>query len=147
MPTVHQNTIVPYTPSQMYQLVDEVERYAEFLPWCKESTLLSRTDDEVRASLTLSGGGFQKSFSTCNRLQKDKMIEIRLLDGPFHHLEGFWQFEEAKDNAGCQIILNLEFEFSNKLIGLAFGPVFHQVATTLVGAFHKRAEQIYGANN
>ena len=74
------------------------------------------------------------------------MIEIRLLDGPFQQLEGFWKFDE-KENDGCQVTLDLEFEFSNKLLALAFGPVFHQVATTLVEAFSKRADKVYGSKN
>jgi len=126
----------------MYSLVNQVEDYAKFLPWCSASEVLHRDEDEVHARLTLAGGGFQKSFTTCNRLQENKMVEIRLLDGPFRQLEGFWKFETVEQ--GCRITLDLEFEFSNKLLALAFGPVFNQVAKTLVEAFSKRAEQIYG---
>jgi ribosome-associated toxin RatA of RatAB toxin-antitoxin module len=92
--------------------------------------------------LTLAGGGFQKTFTTCNRLQINKMIEIRLVDGPFHRLEGFWKFDQQ--GTGCQVTLDLSFEFTNKLLALAFGPVFHQVASSLVEAFSKRADQVYG---
>jgi ribosome-associated toxin RatA of RatAB toxin-antitoxin module len=92
----------------------------------------------------LAGGGFQKSFTTCNRLQKDKMIEIRLLDGPFRQLEGFWRFDAEGEH--CQITLDLEFEFSSKLLALAFGPVFNQVANSLMDAFCKRAQHVYVAS-
>ena len=87
----------------------------------------------------------QKSFTTCNRLQPHKMIEVRLVEGPFHLLEGFWHFESLAEN-GCKVILNLEFEFAGRLISFAFGPVFHQMANTLVDAFCKRAKVVYGAN-
>lgn len=143
MPDVKKSKIVSYTPAQMYALVNDVKRYPEFVPWCQRSELLSENEDEIRAKLHFSGGGFEKSFTTCNRLQKDKMIELRLVDGPFRHLEGFWRFDHT-DNGGCNIILDLEFEFSNKLLSLAFGPFFHQVANSLVDAFTKRADEIYG---
>lgn len=143
MPDIQQNIVVPYTAAEMYQLVNDVEKYAEFLPWCKESSVLKRETDEIHAQLVLSGGGFQKSFTTCNRLQPDKMIEIRLVDGPFKQLEGFWRFEKLED-IQSRVSLNLEFEFSNKLLSLAFGPVFHQVMHSLVDAFCKRAEAVYG---
>lgn len=142
MPTIHRTAIVPYSPSQMYQLVNAIEDYPNFLPWCKASKILSQNEDEIKASLLLAKGGVEKSFTTCNRLQKDKMIELRLLDGPFHHLEGFWQFN-ALDN-GCHISLQLEFEFTGKLLSLAFGPIFSQVANSLVEAFAKQAQALYG---
>ncbi len=143
MPIIHRTLQVPYSVSQMYALVNAVEDYAEFLPWCKESKVLSRDEDEVHATLTLAGGGFQKSFTTCNRMQSEKMIEIRLVHGPFKQLEGFWRFENIDENS-CSITLDLEFEFSNMLLGLAFGPVFQQVVESLTDAFSERAKEIYG---
>lgn len=142
MPVIHHSLTVSNSVTEMYQLVNDIESYAAFLPYCKESRILSKTEDEVRAMLTLAGGGFHKSFTTCNRLQPDKMIELRLLDGPFRQLEGFWRFESVDE--GCRVTLDLEFEFSNKLLALAFGPVFNQVANTLVEAFAKRAKEVYG---
>jgi len=142
MPVIHQELIVPYTVSQMFALVNDIRTYPEFVPYCKSTEILSENEDEVKATLMLAGGGFQKSFSTCNRLQKDKMIEISLLNGPFKNLEGFWRFENFEN--GCKVSLDLEFEFSNKLLGMAFGPVFNQVANALVDAFSKRAEAVYG---
>lgn len=143
MPDINKSIIVPYTPAQMYSLVNAIEDYPQFLPFCESSEVHSRTDDEVRASLVLSGLGVQKSFTTLNRLQHNKMIEIVLLDGPFKHLEGFWRFDEVEDNH-CRISLDLEFEVSGGLFGFAFAPIFHQMASTLVDAFHKRADEIYG---
>jgi len=142
MPSIRQAEIVAYTSEQMFRLVDAIEDYSEFIPWCQESRVLLRDPDEVQATLVFSGAGFHKSFTTCNRLQKYKMIEIRLLHGPFRHLEGFWQFEALDDNKS-KVILSLEYEFSNRLMGMTFGPFFNQIASTLVEAFCKRAEEVY----
>jgi ribosome-associated toxin RatA of RatAB toxin-antitoxin module len=141
--TVNKSALVPYTPAEMFALVDDVERYPEFLPWCKSSQVLSRNDDELRATLTLSMRGVEKSFTTCNRNQKNKMIEVRLVEGPFRHLCGFWRFDALGD-AGCKVCLDMDFEFSSRMLGMVVGPVFSQVANSLVDSFQKRAVQVYG---
>jgi len=141
--SINRSALVPYSAAEMYALVDDVESYQAFLPWCSESVVLSREADEVRGRLSLSKGGIQKSFTTCNRVQKNKMIEMRLVEGPFHHLEGFWRFDLLAEDA-CKVSLDLEFEFSNKLLGLTFGPVFNQIANTLVDSFCTRATDVYG---
>jgi ribosome-associated toxin RatA of RatAB toxin-antitoxin module len=123
--------------------VDEVPRYPDFLPWCGGARELSRDEDAVRASVDISHSGIKKSFTTLNRLQHHKMIEMQLVDGPFKHLHGFWRFETLSDTA-CKVSLDLEYEFSNKLLSLAVGPVFNQIANSLVDAFVARAEHLYG---
>ncbi|MEW6354554.1 MAG: type II toxin-antitoxin system RatA family toxin [Pseudomonadota bacterium] len=143
MTTISKSALVPYAAGDMYALVDDIESYPRFLPWCTAARVLSRDEDEVRAVLELTRGGLHKAFTTCNRLQKNKMIELRLVEGPFRHLEGFWRFTPLSD-ASCKVSLDLDFEFSNKLAGLVFGPVFNQVANTLVDAFCKRAADVYG---
>lgn len=143
MTSIHRKKSLPYSASQMFGLVDDIDQYKLFLPWCKDSRVLSRTDDEVRATLILSAGGLHKSFTTCNRLQKDKMIEISLVNGPFRLLEGFWRFH-ADTETRSTVEFDLAFEFSSKFLSLAFAPVFHQVASTLVDAFEKRAKHLYG---
>jgi ribosome-associated toxin RatA of RatAB toxin-antitoxin module len=142
MPIIHHELVVPHSAAQMFALVNNVDAYSEFLPYCKSSRILSRTADEVKAILVLAGGGLQKSFTTSNRLQPDDLIEIKLVEGPFKHLAGCWRFEALAQT--CKISLDLEFEFSSKLLALAFGPVFNQVANTLVDAFCKRAQVVYG---
>jgi len=142
MPTINKSAIVPYKAEQMYGLVNDIESYPEFVPGCDSSEVLSRTEDEVRASLTLSSAGMSKSFTTLNRLQPAKMIEIRLLDGPFKQLEGFWRFEDQA-NSSSRIVLDLEFEFSNRLLAMMFGPLFYQMASRLVDAFKDRANEVY----
>jgi coenzyme Q-binding protein COQ10 len=142
MPIIQHSLEVPYNVSEMYRLVNHIEKYSEFLPWCTESKVISQDEDSILASLTLTGGGLSKSFTTSNRLQKDKLIKINLINGPFEHLEGYWSFESTL--RGSRINLNLEFEFSTRLLALAFSPIFEKVANTLVQAFSDRAKQIYG---
>lgn len=134
---------MPYRAAQMYALVDDIASYPKFLPWCRSTQEFSRNDDEVHAQIQIAHGALQKSFSTVNRLQKDKMIEMRLVEGPFKHLEGFWRFDDLGD-AGCKIALDLDFKFSNKLVELAIGSAFGQIANSLVDAFCARARQVYG---
>lgn len=142
MPFIQHSLEVPYNVSEMYKLVNHIEKYSEFLPWCTESQIISQDEDSIQARLTLTGGGLSKSFTTLNRLQKNKLIEISLIDGPFKHLEGYWSFETSP--RGSRINLNLEFEFSTRLLALAFSPIFEKVANTLVQAFSERAKQVYG---
>ena len=142
MAIVKRNAIVPHSALEMYHLVDNIEDYPQFLPWCKSSQVMTRSEDEVKASITLAKSGIQKTFSTCNRLQAGKMIEIRLLDGPFKHLEGFWKFEGLDDRAS-RISLDMEFEFSNRLMSVAISPVFTQICNSLVDSFCKRAREVY----
>ncbi len=143
MPTVNRNALVPYSAEQMYALVDDIEGYPAFLPWCRSAKEWSRNDDEVRASIELQRGPVHKTFTTLNRLQKNKMIEMRLIEGPFSHLEGFWRFTELEREA-TRVALDLEYEFSSTLLRLAIGPVFAQIANTLVDAFCQRAAELYG---
>ncbi|NIR29316.1 MAG: type II toxin-antitoxin system RatA family toxin [Gammaproteobacteria bacterium] len=143
MTTIRRSAVVPYSPPEMFALVDDIESYPEFLPWCRSARVHSRDADEVRATIELARGAVHKSFTTCNRLQRNKMIEVRLVEGPFRHLEGFWRFDAMQDDA-CQVLLDMDFEFANRLIGLAVGPVFHQVAGSLVDAFKGRAVDVYG---
>ena len=143
MRNIRREAMVPQTASQMYDLVDRVEDYPNFLPWCSKTIGHHRNADEVQATLSISAAGFEKSFTTKNRLQPGKMIEIRLLDGPFKHLEGFWLFEDLPN--GSRVLLDLEFEFAGGLLSFAFDPIFHQVASTLVDAFVSHANTHYAA--
>lgn len=144
MTIIAKSALVQHSASDMFALVDDVSSYAEFLPWCGGSEELSRDDDEVKASVVIAHSGLNKSFTTLNRLQKDKIIEMSLIDGPFKHLHGFWRFDVLSEEA-CKISLDLEYEFSNRLIGMVVGPVFGQIANTLVDSFCQRAEVMYGS--
>ena len=143
MTSIHKSALVPYTPAEMFALVDDIESYPRFLPWCGDAKVLSRSDDEVRACITIARGAVNKTFTTCNRNQPGKMIEMRLEEGPFSRLEGFWRFDPLGEE-GCRVSLDLEFEFASRMLGLVIGPVFSQIADSLVDAFHKRAVDVYG---
>jgi len=142
MTVVNRSRIVAYSCEQMYALVNNVEQYAQFLPYCSESIVHHRDNDEVQATLVIGAGGMTKSFTTRNRLQANKMIEIRLVDGPFSHLEGFWRFDEVDE--GCKVSFDLEFEFAGKMISMFLGPVFEQITDKMVDSFCERAEVSYG---
>jgi len=144
MTTITRNSLVMYTPEQMYDLVNDIEAYPKFLPWCRGSKIISQSDEEICASLDLAKGGLHHAFSTRNRLVQGKSIDIALIDGPFKHLEGHWQFAMIGDNQGCRVQLDMDFEFSNRLISMALGPIFTQISGSLVDAFCKRAREIYG---
>ena len=143
MTSISKSALVPYSPAQMFALVDAIEVYPEFLPWCRATKVLSRTDDEVRATIELSKGGVEKAFTTCNRNQKNKMIEMRLVEGPFKRLEGYWRFDALGDE-GCKVSFDLEFEFASRMLDMVVGPVFSQIANSLVDSFHRRAVEVYG---
>ena len=127
----------------MYRLVEDIESYPQFLPWCGSSRIIEVNGDEVRAQLDLAYKGIQKSFKTINRNQPGKMIEMRLLEGPFKHLEGFWRFEPLREDA-CKVSVDLNYEFSGKILQMTVGPVFNEVANRLVDSFCKRAVDVYG---
>lgn len=142
MSVVKRSALVPFRAEQMFHLVDDIEAYPEFLPWCKSAVILHRDDHEVRASLELARGALSKSFTTVNRNQPGKMIEMRLLEGPFRHLEGFWQFQSLGDD-GCKVTLDMEYEFSSRILKMTVGPVFDHIANSLVDAFCQRARDKY----
>ena len=147
MTRIDRSALVPYTCAQMFSLVDDIKSYPEFLLWCHSATVLSRTEDQVEARIEISHRGLHKSFTTRNTLQSDTCIEMQLVEGPFKHLYGVWHFDKlngAGKSSGCKISLHMEFEFSNRLIGMAIGPLFSQIATSLVDSFGIRAKDLYG---
>lgn len=143
MTVIKKSALVPYTPAQMFKLVDAIEEYPEFLPWCKSTVVHSRQGDEVKASIYFMKGGIQQSFTTLNRLLQDQLIEVRLVHGPFRYLEGTWRFE-AVGEPGCRVSFDLEFEFSSKLISLTVGPVMQKAIESYIEAFCQQAKVIYG---
>jgi len=142
MTIVKKSRVVPFSCEQMYNLVNDVENYGEFVPYFSKSVVHHRDQDEVQATLVIAAAGMSKSFTTHNRLQTNKMIEIRLVDGPFSHLEGFWRFDDTPE--GCHISFDLEFDFAGRMMSMLLGPVFEQVTDKMVDAFCDRAKVLYG---
>jgi ribosome-associated toxin RatA of RatAB toxin-antitoxin module len=141
--TVKKSALILYSAAEMYALVSDIEAYPQFLPWCRSTQILSRSEDEVRAVIEMVKGRVHKSFSTINRMQHHKMIDIRLLEGPFRRLEGYWRFDPLRADAS-KVSLDMEFEFASPLVRMAVEPVFKQIANSLVDAFCKRAVDRYG---
>ena len=146
MTAIHRFALVPYSARQMFELVADIPSYPKFLPWCTGARALSQEADAVIASIDISYHGVHKTFTTRNLLQRDKMMEIRLLDGPFSHLQGFWRFIPLEERAS-RISLDLEFEVGNRLVGAVLTPVFSSLANQLVENFHRRAHALYGARS
>jgi ribosome-associated toxin RatA of RatAB toxin-antitoxin module len=144
MTSISRHAIVPYSPEQMFRLVDDVERYPEFLPWCAAAREISREDNVVTGCVELAKGGIHKSFTTRNVLSPPEKIEMSLVEGPFRHLHGFWSFQPLKQGEACKVSLELDYEFSSRLVSMAIGPVFNTVANSLVDAFVDRARKTYG---
>ena len=143
MPVVTKSALVHHSAKQMYDLVCDFESYPDFLPWCSDSRLISRTPEEICGELEVSRVGIKQRFSTCNRLLENERMDILLRDGPFRKLQGGWRFQALQTDA-CKVELVLDFEFAGRLIDAAFGQVFKQIANTLVDAFCKRADELYG---
>ena len=143
MAQVNKSALVPYSAEQMYKLIDDVPSYKNFLPWCGDSYEVSREEGVVVASVTIAKGPVNKTFTTKNTSTDTSKIRIELVDGPFKKLQGYWYFNDLKENA-CKVTLELEYEFSNRLLGLAVGPVFDQVANAMVDSYVKQAKVVYG---
>ena len=126
----------------MYELVHDIESYPRFLPWCESTEVISVTEGELCGRIAVARAGIHQSFTTCNRLVPHERIELRLQEGPFRHLHGIWQFVALREDAS-KVSLRMEFEFSGRLINLAFGPVFSHIADSLVEAFSRRAREVY----
>ena len=139
---IERSALIPYSARQMYDLVNDVDRYGEFLPWCGGGSVLDQSDGKITAEVVIAFKGIHKTFSTENTLSPYEEIHLRLINGPFSELGGLWRFQEL-DESSCKISLDLEFGFSNKLVGAVIGPVFKKIADNMVDAFCKRAETIY----
>jgi len=142
MAVINRTALVMHSAEEMFDLVNDVRRYPDFLPWCSRTEVLSQADDHIQATLHLAKGGLSYAFTTRNELQRPNRMVIRLVEGPFKTLEGEWSFSALSDEAS-KVELNLSFEFSGKLTSLAMSKVFNSVATTLVDAFVARADKIY----
>lgn len=139
---IERSAYVQYSCQQMYDLVNDIESYTEFLPGCNKASLLSRSDTEVVATLEVRKGPIQQEFTTRNVLTEPSEIEMNLVKGPFKSLHGVWQFMELSETE-CKVSLVIDFELSG-MLKFAFGGVFSQIAGTMVDSFCQRANVVYG---
>lgn len=146
MKSVHKSVLIWHSAHEMFALVADVARYPQFLPWCSEGVVLEENDHGMLARVGMSIGGFKKAFTTRNRHVTDERIELQLVDGPFSHLDGVWSFKPVGDGAqrACRIDFTLNYGFSSTTLAALVGPVFDKIAGSLVDAFVKRADQVYG---
>ena len=142
MRELHRTVIVPYTPAQMFELVADVERYPEFVPWCADSQLLERDDDSLVGRLEMAMGPLTGGLTTRNRLEPPGAMTLELVEGPFSQLQGEWQFKSLGET-GCQVDLQMRFAFSNPVKNLVLGAAFEQTCNRLVDAFVARAAEVY----
>jgi len=143
MALVEKSVLVGYSAQQMFDLVDRIEQYPQFLPWCGGTEVKSREGNLVLATIHIDYLHLKQSFTTENTCKVPHTIQMRLHEGPFEHLDGLWQFT-ALDVDACKVALRLHYEFSSKLIESVVSPVFSLIAGTLVDAFVARAEKVYG---
>ncbi|MBK4716442.1 MULTISPECIES: type II toxin-antitoxin system RatA family toxin [Tenebrionibacter/Tenebrionicola group] len=142
MPQISRTALVPYSAEQMYQLVNDVKSYPEFLPGCVGSRILESSQQQMTAAVDVAKAGISKTFTTRNTLTRNQSILMQLVDGPFKKLIGGWKFTPLSSDA-CRIEFHLDFEFTNMLIELAFGRVFKELASNMVQAFTTRAKEVY----
>lgn len=142
MPQVSRSALVPFSARQMFELVNDVPSYPQFLPGCTGARVLDSTLNSMTASVDVSKAGISKTFTTANELVDSQRIDMRLVDGPFKKLVGGWHFIEL-DSDACKVELQLDFEFTNALVEMAFGKVFKDLTGNMVSAFTQRAKEVY----
>jgi len=142
MPQVARSVLVPYSAAAMFGLVDEVERYPEFLPWCGGAAVLSRDADLTVARIDIDYLGVHQSFTTANTKEGNEWMRISLREGPFRSLGGHWHFTTLGE-AASKVELSLEYAFANRLLEKAVGPVFNTIAETMIDRFTQRAETLF----
>lgn len=142
MPKIRLSETIPYSPEQMFDLVADVPRYPEFLPWCVETRKFDEKEDRFTAELTVSFKGIRETFQTLDTFVPNKRIDIALLSGPFRHLNTEWVFTPVA--RGTRIDFYINFQFRNRLLDMTLGPFFTLASKQMLAAFRKRARALYG---
>lgn len=142
MREIRRSALMSYPASRLYDIVADVPRYPEFLPWCKEAEILSTEGEVVTARLGLARGLARARFTTENRMNPGRSVEMRLVDGPFSALEGRWDFHPIAQ-AGCRVEFRVRFATAGRLATLALGPAFERICNELVDAFGRRARELH----
>jgi ribosome-associated toxin RatA of RatAB toxin-antitoxin module len=144
MKRISRSAIVMHSAAQVAALVEDIESYPRFLPWCVEARVLEK-DDFVKARVTAALGGLRQAFTTKNEVRPGEAIDMHLVEGPFRRFEAAWRFTPLGEHA-CRIDFSLEYEFSSRTLSRLLQPLFDRIADTMVDAFARRADEVYGAD-
>ena len=146
MKTVHKSVLIWYTPQEMYALVTDVAHYPAFLPWCDHAQVIEHDQQGMTAEVGISFAGVRQTFTTRNNHVPGRQVAMQLVKGPFSALDGVWNFHPVGDGSqrACKVELALNYGFDSVTLGRLVGPVFDKIAASLVDAFVKRAQQVYG---
>ena len=146
MKTVQKSVLIWYTAQEMFALVTDVASYPQFLPWCDHSRVLEQGDTSMLAEVGIAFAGIKQTFTTRNQHVPGRRVDLKLVKGPFSNLDGSWTFTPVGDGTqrACKVDLELRYGFQNLALSALVGPVFDRIAGSLVDAFVKRAEQVYG---
>lgn len=143
MHTVQRSVLVPYSRAQMFDLVADVAKYPEFMPWCGGTTVHRHDDKGMEASITISIAGIKQTFTTRNEHEYPKLITFHLVNGPFSTLTGNWEFNALSEDA-CKVIYTMQYAFSSRALEAVVGPIFNRIATSFIDSFTQRAQAMYG---
>lgn len=144
MTTIQRSALVPYSAQAMFDLVNAIETYPQFMEGCAGATVIHKSNDIIEARLDLAKSGMRYSFTTRNRLTPPERIDMSLIEGPFNKFHGVWTFHTLGEHA-CKISLHLEFELSGRLLNFAARKIFDGVANQMVDALVKRAHKLHGS--
>jgi coenzyme Q-binding protein COQ10 len=143
MPTHAERRVLPYTPEQLFDIVADIERYPDFLPWCVATRIRSRDGNVITADVVIGFKMFRERFTTRDVLDRPRRIDVSYHDGPFKYLNNHWVFEPVGD-ASCELDFYIDFEFKTRLLQIAVGALFNEAVKVMVSSFEKRAKAIYG---
>ena len=146
MKTVNKSVLIWYSPQEMFSLVTDIGQYPRFLPWCDQARVVEQDLSGMIAEVGILFGGVRQSFTTRNTHTDQQRIQMQLVSGPFSNLQGQWDFLTLGDGSqrACKVELALQYGFDNATLAKLVGPVFDKIAASLVDAFVKRAQQVYG---
>ncbi len=142
MRQLNKSLLMPYSSAKIYAVVEDIQSYPQFLPWCGGTRILAHVGNHVDAEITIAKGPVRVSFTTVNNLLPLERIDMRLKNGPFKQLSGYWAFEALGEDA-CRVTLKLDFEFNNALLAMTVGTVFEQLIGSLIDSFLARAKVLY----
>jgi ribosome-associated toxin RatA of RatAB toxin-antitoxin module len=146
MKRVARSAIVPHSAAEMFALVEDIESYPRFLPWCVAAQVKSRNPDSTVATLSIGMRGVNQSFTTRNSSRPPEAIDLELVEGPFRRFAAAWRFQALGDRA-CKVEFSMEFEFASRVLAALLQPLFEHIADSMVDAFTRRADEIHGAKS